>query len=713
MAERTIGWGPRSENRLIGSEVQRIDGVGKASGAAKYTADINTPGTLYAKLLTATIAAGKVTRLNVAPAEEMEGVHAVHVLNGEGAEIRYEGTLLAAVAAERPEIAEDAVRAIEVSYEPSEFFVDDDNLEAAEAAGRTKPQGENTQGDVEAALSAAKVVHKGYYGINTITHMCLEPHGSHCEFTGDEDLTVHLSTQNVSGTGGQFAGPLGIDESSVSIICNYIGGGFGSKFQAGEWGLACAQLAKKAGRPVRLMLDRSTELKIAGNRPSGFAEVTIAGDADGNITAWDSHHWGTSGINGSVVRLSLIPYVFEIENRNRKATGIVCNRGPNQAWRAPNHPQLSALTATAMDDLADKLGMDSYDLFKKNLDKTERPDVYAAEMEVGAKIIDWKAKWHPHGKGESRGGVKSGVGMALHTWGGRAHAAICQLKVHSDGTVESYGGSQDLGTGTKTIIAMTIAETFGIPMSKVKVHVGSNAYPKSGPSGGSTTVGGVSGPNRRASQEALWKIMDLVAAKYGVDADSVEAKDGYFRSGGKTICSWTQACRLIGPMPLEVQGTGPKDDGLTDQGVGGVQMADVSVDTETGIIRVNKFVCVQDCGLIIDLLTAKSQVLGGMIMGIAYALSEEQVMDNNTGRFINADLENYKLPRIGDVGELVAEMYQPDSEYDRGVIGLGEPPVISSGGALSNAVANAIGVRVPVLPMTPQRVLEALKGGQA
>jgi xanthine dehydrogenase YagR molybdenum-binding subunit len=142
-------------------------------------------------------------------------------------------------------------------------------------------------------------------------------------------------------------------------------------------------------------------------------------------------------------------------------------------------------------------------------------------------------------------------------------------------------------------------------------------------------------------------------------------------------------------------------------------MADVSVDTETGKVRVNKMVAVQDCGLIIDLMTAESQVYGALIMGIAYSFSEERIMDNRTGRFINADFENYKLPRIGDIGELVVEMYQPDSEYARGVIGLGEPPVISCGAALSNAVANAVGVRVPVLPMTPQRVLDALKGAQA
>jgi len=711
MAERTVGWGPRESNTLIGKEIPRLDGAAKASGAAKYAADTNTKGTLFARMLTCKHGHAKIVKLNVEPAKKVKGVKAVHIFNDVDAEIRWDGTLVVAVAAERPEQAEDGVRAIEVEYEVLPHFVDEDDLAGAEKAERTKKLGNQKKGDVEAALKTAKHVHKGHYGINTITHMCMEPHGSHCEWNGDDSLTVTLSTQNVSGTAGQFAGPLGLDASNVEIKCDYIGGGFGSKFAADEWGLACAQLAKQAGRPVRLMLDRATELKIAGNRPSGFVDITIGADADGKIVAWDSHHWGTDGINGSTISTGVMPYVFDFDNRNRSATGIITNCGPKRAWRAPNHPQACAISQTAIDDLAAKMGKDSYDVFMTNLDKTKKPDVYAEEMKIAAKLIDWKAKWHPHGKGGGKGSIKRGLGMAMHTWGGRAHAASTLLKVHPDGTVETFGGSQDIGTGTRTAISITVAETFGIPMSSVKVNIGTNKYPKSGPSGGSTTVGGVTGPNRRAAQNALWKIFDLVAAKYKVDADSLEAKAGNIVSKGKKVCSWKQAASLVGPMALEVTGEGPKADGLTDSGVAGVQMADVSVDTETGKIRIHKFVAVQDCGLIIDELTARSQVYGALIMGIAFALSEERIMDNTSGRFINADLENYKLPRIGDIGNLVVEFYQPDSEYDRGVVGLGEPPVIAPGAAISNAVANAIGVRVPVLPMTPKRVLDALKGG--
>jgi len=715
MAERKFAWPARAENTLIGKDIPRIDGVAKASGQAKYTADINTEGTLFAKLVTCPLPAAKVKKIDVEAAKKMPGVKAVHLFKKEEDEVRWEGELIVAIAAERVEQAEDAVKAVVVEYEALPFYVDETDVKRAAQADRTKGLGKNAKGDVEEALKADDiVVHQGFYGISTISHMCLEPHGSHCEWKED-DLDVHLSTQNVSGTPGQFAEPLGIEAANVTVVSDYEGGGFGSKFQADEWGIACAKMAKEAGRPVRLMLDRATEMKVAGTRPSGYIDVTIAAKKDGEIVAWDSIHWGTAGFGGGGVDVNQLPYPFDFPNRSAAQIGISCNSGPNRAWRAPPHPQLCAMTQTAMDDLAAKLKMDSYEFFKKNLQFTlnNKAEVYAAEMEIAAKAIDWKKNWHPRGQ-SGKGPLKRGLGMALHRWGGGAGPCTCTVKVHPDGSVESFLGSQDIGTGTRTVIAITLAETFGLPLNGVKVNLGSSKYPQSGASGGSITVGGVTGAHRRAAQTALWKIFDNVAEKYKLEsADGLVARGGDILNGKEKVCTWKQACSLLGQMPLEEKGEGPKKDGLTADQVGGVQMVDVEVDTGTGQVRIKKFVCVQDCGLILDELTARSQVLGALIMGIAYSLSEERIMDNKTGRYINANLNDYKLPTIRDIGELVAIMYQPDSEYDRGVVGLGEPPVIAPGAAISNAVANAIGVRVPVLPLTPKRVLDALKGGRA
>ena len=717
MAELKVAWKPREENTVIGTPVDRLDGAVKASGAAKYAADWNSPGTLQARLLTAAYAHARITKLDASGATKVPGVRGVYIFpdrapkdDGGTYEVQFEGDPLVAVAADTAAQALDGIRAVQVEYDVLPHFVNEFDLAGAVERGLAKPQRDSEDGDLQSAIEDADAVVRGHYGIHTITHCCLEPHGSHCEWKGDE-LDVHLSTQNVSGTAGQFAGSpeIGIDASKVTISCEYIGGGFGSKFAADEWGIAAAVLAKQAGKPVKLMLDRMTELKVAGNRPSAFAEITVAADEEGKITAWDSHHWGTKGFKGGTVSPTVVPYVVVPKNRRVRATGLTTHLGGDRAWRAPNHPQACALTCTAIDDLAAELEMDPYEVFMKNVDLTQRPEVYAGEMKIAAELMGWQEKWK--GRGEwKEGPVAHGLGMAIHTWGGRAGNAKARIVVNSDGTVETFAGTQDLGTGTRTVIAQVVAESFGLPLSDVKVNIGTSKYPVSGPSGGSTTVGGVSGAHRRQCLKALGKLFDLVAAKHSVPAGELSAVAGQIKQGDEVVCSWKEACRLIGPMKLEVEteDAKPVADGLTDQGVGGVQMAQVAVDTETGVTRVIKYVAVQDIGTVINPKLAESQILGAMIQCIAYALSEERIVDDLTGRFLNANLKEYKLPRLGDIGELVVQIYQPDSEYDRGVVGLGEPPVISGGAAISNAVANAIGKRVPVLPLTPKRVLDTL-----
>ncbi|MCA9039080.1 MAG: xanthine dehydrogenase family protein molybdopterin-binding subunit [Planctomycetaceae bacterium] len=713
MAERKIHWKNSFENKLLGTRVPRVEGVSIATGQAKYTADINHPGTLFARALVSLNAYARIKSVDIEPAKQIPGVKAVKLLKQTGDELLWDGQLIAVVAAERPEFAQDGVRAIKIEYEVLEHFVDAEDLETAQSAGKVNRLRGQEEGEVQRTFLGAEVIHEGYYGLQTVSHACLEPHGAHTEWKGDDQLHVYLSTQNVSGTASQFAVPLGLKTANVTVQCDYLGGGFGSKSSPGEWGLVAAELARETGRPVKFMLDRTTELKTAGIRPSAFCKVRIAADKQGNVTAWEADLWGTTDTEGKTIAATALPYAFDIKNRLTRASGIRINGGPEQPWRAPDAPQACAITQTAMDDLAAKLELDPYQLFLKNLDKTWNPDLYTDQMRIAAELMEWEQNWKPRGTNKQDGAMRRGLGMALHEWTGKAHTASTTIRVHADGTVETFGGSQELGTGTRTVIGITVAETFGIPLDRVKVNIGSSTYPRSERSSRSSTAGGVSGPNRRAALKALWKIFDLVAGHYQVEASRLEAVEGKIRANGQDICTWEEATALIGTMPLEVQGEGPEADGLTGSRVGGVQMADVSVDIETGKVQINRFVAVQDCGLILNRLAAESQVYGGIIMGIASALFEERILDNKTGRFINADLFNYKLPRIGDIGDLKVHLYETEETRKQGVIGLGEPPVISSGAALSNAVANAIGVRVPVLPMTPIRVLNALEGGQS
>ena len=260
---------------------------------------------------------------------------------------------------------------------------------------------------------------------------------------------------------------------------------------------------------------------------------------------------------------------------------------------------------------------------------------------------------------------------------------------------------------------MVLAETLGLPIEAIKVNIGSSTYPFSGASGGSTTVGAVSESHRRAGQQGLAELFGLVAKKLDVPADQLEASNGNISVVGYSdkSLSWKQACGLIGIQPLEVTSNYKRGDEspLSSSNVAGCQMAHVAVDMDTGVVKIRKMVAVQDMGLIINRKTAESQIYGALIMSIASALFEQRINDPGTGAFINSELEHYRLPRLGDTGELVVHLHEPESERAKGVIGLGEPPVISGSAAISNAVCNATGVRVPTLPLTPKRVLDALR----
>ncbi len=705
-------WPPARERKHIGKRVTRLDGPVKSSGRAKYSYDINRPGLLYAKILGCPHPHAKVKAVDTSAAEKLPGVKAVRVVQGPGAEINWAGDEIAIVAAETEEIAADGVRRIKVDYEILPHFVSDSDLEGA--GDRARPLAEQRTGDPDAAFKDPEaVISEGFYGQPVITHCCLEAHGQVCEWEGDK-LTVWASTQNVSGLPGAFAEALEIPAANVRIITQHMGGGFGSKFGPDRWGIECARLAKETGRPVKLMLERDLELEIAGGRPSHYAKVRLAAKKDGTITGWESQSWASGGLGGG--GMPPIPYVLNIPNQLKKHTALVSNFGPARAWRAPNHPQAAVLTLCAVDDLAHQLGMDPIELFYKNADLAgERASVYREELRKAAKLAEWSKLWHPRGD-KTPGPIKRGLGVSIHTWGGAGHNSNANVTIRQDGSVEVAIGSQDLGVGTRTVIAIVAAETLGLPIEAITVKIGDSAFPASGASGGSTTVGGVSSSTRRGCVDALAELFAKVAPALGVEPDKLEARGGRIqvKDDPSKNLTWKAACAKLGVNPVQVTGKNPGDCKLTDSGVGGAQIADVSVDIETGIVKMNRFVAVQDCGLVVDLKTAESQCYGAMIMGVCYSLFEEKVMDRITGRMLNPDMEFYKLAGVGDIGEFVVHMMTGPGYDERGVIGLGEPPVCSPGAAISNAVANAIGVRVPTLPITPDKVLAALeKGGVA
>lgn len=702
-------WPKAEDRRLIGKRISRLDGPAKVSGRAKYTYDLKPDGMLWAKVLRCPHAHATVKSVDVSAAERMPGVKAVRVIQGPGSEIQWALDEVAAVAATSEALAEAAVHAIKVEYEVLPHFVTEEKIEQAP---KVDAGPEETVGDPDAALAAAEVKVKGTYGMPLVAHNCLEAHGQIVQWTGPDSLTAWCSTQAVAGVAPQLAEGVGIPAANVRVVTEYMGGGYGSKFSADRWGVECARLAKLAGAPVKLMLDRRAEITVAGDRPSAYGEVEAGAKRDGTLTAWVSKSWASGGPGGA--GNPPIPYLFQIPNRRHRHSSVPTNRASARAWRAPNHPQGALITMSALDDLAAALGMNPLDFFLQNLALTNLEKVYREELQIADELMGWRQRWHPRGD-PAKGPVKQGLGLSLHTWGGRGHRSNCEVTVHPDGMAEAKIASQDIGTGTRTVIAIVLAETLGLPLEAVKVSLGDSRYPASGGSGGSTTVGGVSSATRRAALNLLATVFAKAAPQLDATPEALEAAEGVIRVKAEPSKSltWRQALALFGQTPVTATGANPGDGELTSSGVGGVQMADVSVDAETGVVRINKVVAVQDCGLVIDLKTAESQVYGGMVMGISSALSEEKVLDPVTGVALTTDFESYKMAGIADVGELVVRIMTGPGYDERGVIGLGEPPVISPGPAIANAVANALGVRVPFLPLTPRRVLDALAANGA
>jgi xanthine dehydrogenase YagR molybdenum-binding subunit len=690
---------------LIGGRIKRIDGPAKTSGAAKYSFDINRPGLLHGRILRSPHPHAKVVSIDLTAAEKALGVKAALAVVEPGKKVMFQGDEVAAVAAATEEQAKDALRLIKVEYEvlPNIATIAQalrDGAPAVFDGGNIQAGNAQETGDLDAGFKQAAHIVEASYETQVQTHVSLETHGSVCEWQGD-NLTAWVSTQAVHGTREGFAEALKIPQANVRVITEYMGGGFGSKFGPDVQGIICARLAKAGGAAVKLMLDRKEEHLASGNRPSSFSRIKAGVAADGMLTAFDAESWGTGG--AGVGAGFPLPYIYQFPNRRRRHRDVYTNAGPSRAMRAPGHPQACFHTEMLMDELADAVKMDPVEFRLKNLPPQAPNAMWRTYFPVAAEMFGWNRR-HPTGD-PSPGPIKRGMGCAANQWGGGGRGTKAHCEINADGSVVVRCGTQDLGTGTRTHVVAVTAEVLGIPMDAVKAEIGDTNYPFSGGSGGSTTSPSVAPAIRVTAGKALEALAARVAPTIGVEPAALTASGGRIHAKGDPAkgLSWKEACRVLGTEPVSVDGEWQP--GLSASGTSGVQFAEVQVDTETGVTKVDRIVCVQDCGLILDELTAESQCIGGIVMGVNYALFENRLLDRNTGQMVNPNMEWYLLAGPADVPKIeVKLMNQPE----RGVVGLGEPPTIATAAAISNAIANAIGVRVRSLPLTPDKVLAAI-----
>ena len=683
------------EPKYISQSTRRVDGPAKVTGKARYSSDIQAEGWLYGMILRSKWAAAKITSINLEPALKVPGIKAAITVKDGERRIHFYGEELAAVAGTSKMACLDALRAIEVKADELPFVVREEDAMKPNAAkvwddtdsNVSKPK-VTERGEVDKAFGECATVVEGFFTTPIQIHHPMETHGNTVSWT-DDGVTAYASTQGISSVRDGLAGALKVPNSQVRVLTDYMGGGFGAKFGQGVEGTLAARLSKEAKAPVRLMLTRFDEALAVGNRPSSFQKIKIGATADGKLHAFQLESYGTAGIGAGASSAGggggadfPAPYLYKIGNDNTRVTQttVAVNAGSARAFRAPGNPTASFAMESILDELAVKMGVDPLQLRIDNDPNKERQQEY----KVGAERFGWKDKYKK--PGSSSGVIRTGVGIASGSWGGGGNRNTRgEVQISQDGSVEVRMGVQDLGTGTRTVLAVIAAEVFGLKPEQITVKIGDTNYPPGPGSGGSTTCASISPAVFDTCTNALQQL---------------QTQTGVADARGE---NWITACKKLGVTPLTVQGQWRE--GLSSRGAGGVQFAEVAVDTETGLVTVKKMTCVHDCGLIVNKLTLESQIYGGVIMGMGYALYEQRVMDRQSGVVLNPNFETYKLTSLSDMPEFdIVLLNMPE----RGVIGIGEPATIPTASAIANAVANAIGVRVSSLPITPDKVLQAL-----
>mgnify|MGYP001033718134 FL=1 len=737
---------PWGETKVVGKPVPRVDAYERVSGSAVYPLDFALPDMLHAAILRSPHAHAVVKAVDTSAAEKMPGVRAVITGKTPGTDIpwyrsrgksysklfddrvRHEGDEVAAVAAETRAQAYDALKAIRVTYEELPFVLDPQKaLEAGapaihEGTNRYGDPSKYERGDVAAGFAAADAVVEGTYSTACEIHAPMEVHGSVVKWDGNR-LTVWDTTQGVFVVQQQVAAALKLPLANVRVIGHYMGGGFGSKLEAGKYTVIAALLAKMTARPVKLFLSREEVFLNAGNRPANTMKVKIGAKKDGTLTAIEFLSMGSGGAypNGADTSF-LAADLYTCPNVKTLDENVAINAGRARAMRAPGFPQGAWALEQAMDELAKKLGMDPVELRLKNVPKVSQrrgnqpyTSTGLAEcLRDGAKEFGW-AEAKKKAKGD--GAVKRGVGVASGLWGyGGGPPATVVVKLFADGSVNLNSGAADIGTGTKTIMAQVVAEELGVPLDRIQIeHADTGTTQYTGPSGGSKTVPSDMPAVRAAAVEVREKLLKAAAEEMKLPVDDLAL------SNGEVVSKQDPSKKLLVTAVPGLQrqqvlvGVGTRGPNVEGKVISmfAAHFAEVEVNTKTGEVTVTRLLAAQDSARVMNRLTFECQVQGGLVMGLGLARTEERVLDRNTGKMCNVNWHDYKIPTALDVPaeQKVHSVDLVDTECNTaGAKGVGEPATIPTAAAIANAVHDAVGIRVHDSPVTPPRLVALLAG---
>jgi len=725
-------WTADTPLSIVGTSPPRVDAFEKVTGRARYTADIVRPGMLHAVIVRSPVAKGTLTAIDLDAARTLPGVRAV-MGPGEAPagtrlfrrDVGYAGQPLAAVAADS---LDDARRAAHVVARSLVFDLAPHAVTLGDAMATDAPNVRSDgnvvepdvveRGDVARGLADADVTITREYRTQVALHSALEPHGAVCEWTGDH-LTVWESTQGIFRVRADVAKALGMPQGRVRVLKDYMGGGFGAKNGAGAHTYTAALFARTLGLPVRCINDREAEQMDSGNRPASVQRVTIAARRDGTLTALvlDAHvPLGISGWEGGPGQI--YHELYACPNVRTSETWVYINAGGMQAFRGPGYVEGAFGLESAMNALARELRMDPVALRRKNLatrdQRVDRPfsgnrlDECYVE---GMKRFGWDTTSHQPPTTNSH--VRRGRGVAAQTWptgGGPPSYAL--VRINSDASVDVLAGTQDLGTGARTVLAQIAAEALGAKFDTVRAIIGdTERLPYTGNSWGSMTTPSVGPAVRMAAEDARLQLLEAAAQIMELPIeDLTTAGSEVLALSCSRVLPFSELCKKLGSLQIVGRGSrGPNPPNVAIVTVG-AQFAEVEVDVETGVVRVLRIVAVHDAGRIINPVLAESQLHGGIIQGLGYALFEERHIDRERGVPLNTNLHDYRIPTMADIPAIDASfLFGSDTVANHtGARGIAEPPIIPTAPAIAAAVADALGVEVREIPLTPWRVLGAL-----
>jgi xanthine dehydrogenase YagR molybdenum-binding subunit len=672
---------------------------------------------LHAAILRSPHSRARAAGIDLAPALAAPGVRAalgpddLDALTGEPG---YVGAAVAAVAADTDAQARAAVEAIAVEWEVLEPLTDPD--EAVERKEFLSDPHRYERGDYERGLAEADVVVEAEYRTQVALHNSMEPHGAVCRWEG-ETLEVYISTQWIWGVRSAVAEKLGLAEDQVRVVCNFMGGGFGSKNGPREHTYVATELARRTGQAVRCFNTRREENLDAGNRNGTIQRLVAGARADGTLTALGGDFVNAIGYKGwSASTSGPMEMLYACPNVRTVAYGTKLNTPPNAAFRAPGFVEGTFGLECLLDELAAKLDLDPLEVRRINHSDSDLAD---GRPFSSKNLIECYRRAEPHWerrhevRSRAEGPWKHGVGLASQIWyGGGGPPSYAWVRVGSDGRVNVVTAMQDIGTGSRTAMAQIAAEELGVPLERVRVELGDSARgPYASISAGSSTVPSMGPAVRSAAADAARQILEIAAQRYDLEQRVLSLKDGNVISANGGSWPIEEVTGLLDDGQILGKGArGPNPTGMRVLTFG-VQVAEVAVDVETGEVRVERVAAIHDVGRIVNPLGARSQVEGGIIQAVGYALSEQRIDDPGTGIPLTRTLDAYKIPTTADVPEIVAEFIDVPDEHltNLGSKGLGEPPIIPTAAAIANAIRDATGAEVRSLPITREEMLRALR----